>query len=44
MSEFTEPQQESTAACENRDIGPLWKGPKQMNTILTFHFFYQFRC
>ena len=38
MSEFPEPQQESTAACENRDIGPLRKGPKQMNTILTSYY------
>ena len=28
MSEFPEPQQESAAACENRDIGPFRKGPK----------------
>ena len=27
MSEFPEPQQESAAACENRDIGPFKKGP-----------------
>ena len=38
MSEFPEPKQESAAACENRDIGPFRKGPKQMTTILTFHY------
>ena len=38
MSEFPEPQQESAAACENRDIGPFRKGPKQMTKIVTFHF------
>ena len=38
MSEFPEPQQESAAACENRDIGPLKKGPKQIITIVNFHY------
>ena len=38
MSEVPEPQQESAAACENRDIGAFRKGPKQMTTILTFHY------
>ena len=38
MSEFPKPQQESAAAIENRDIGPFRKGPKQMTTILTFHY------
>ena len=38
MSEFLEPQQESAAACENMDIGPFSKGPKQMTTISTFHY------
>ena len=36
MSEFPEPQQESDAACENRDIRPFRKGPKLMTTILFF--------
>ena len=43
MSEFPEPQQESAAACENRDNGPFRKGLKQMTSILTFIFFYKFR-
>jgi len=34
MSEFLEPQQESAAVCENRDIGPYRNGPKLMTTIL----------
>ena len=38
MSEFTERQQESAVACENRDIRPFRKGPKQMTTILIFHY------
>ena len=38
MSEFPEPQQESAANCENRDIGPFKKVPKQITTILTFHY------
>ena len=36
MSEFPEPQQESAAACENRDIGPFRKGPNLTPTILLF--------
>ena len=39
MNEFSEPQQESAAACENRVIGPFRKGPKQITTIITFHYF-----
>ena len=38
MSEFPEPQQETTAACENRDIGPFRKGPKLMTTIVFIAF------
>ena len=38
MSEFLEPQQESAAPCENRDIAPFRKGQKQMTTNLTFHY------
>ena len=38
MSEFPEPQQESAAACENQDIGPFGKGPKQMTSLLIFNF------
>ena len=34
MSEIPEPQQESAAACENRDIEPFRKGPKLINTML----------
>ena len=41
MSEFPEPQQESASPCENMDIGPFRKGPKQITTILTFIFFYK---
>ena len=33
MSEFPLPQQESAAACENRDIGPFTKGPKHICKI-----------
>ena len=36
MSKFPEPHQESAAACEIRDIGPIRKGPKLMNTNLFF--------
>ena len=36
MSEFPEPQQESAAAFENRDIGPFRKGSKLMTIILFF--------
>ena len=38
MSECSEPQQESAAACEKRDIGPFGKGPNQMITILFFEY------
>ena len=38
MSEFPETQQESATVPENTDIGPFRKGPKQMTTILTFHY------
>ena len=36
ISEFPQPQQESAAACENRDIVHFRKGPKLMTTILFF--------
>ena len=38
MSEFPEPTQESTEACEKRDIRTFRNCPKQMTTILTFHY------
>ena len=38
MSEYPEPQQESAAARENRDIGPFRYGPKQINTISTLYY------
>ena len=38
MSEFPELQQESAAACENRDLGLFREGPKRITTILTFNF------
>ena len=38
MSEFPEPQQESAAPPENRNIGPFRKGPKLMTTILFFSY------
>ena len=37
MRKFPEPMQESVVDCENMDIGPFRKGPKQITTILTFH-------
>ena len=37
MREFPKPQQESAAACENWDIRPFMKGPKQMTTFYVFH-------
>ena len=36
MREFLEREQESAAACENRDIGPFRKCPKQMTPSLSF--------
>ena len=45
MSEFPEPQQESAAACENRDIGPFsQEGSKTIDYNCNLSLFEKSRC